>query len=39
VGTIEAQWTEAADAAKLTAVERGLLWRRQILNPAIHYDL
>lgn len=39
VGTIEEQWTEAADAATLTAVERGLLWRRQILNPAIHYDL
>jgi len=24
---------------RLTAVERAQLWRRQVLNPAIHYDL
>lgn len=39
VATIEAAWSEAADAARLTAVQRAQLWRRQILNPAIHCDL
>ncbi|MGL5857084.1 MAG: type II toxin-antitoxin system HipA family toxin [Angustibacter sp.] len=39
VSTIEAEWRDAADAAQLTALERTLLWRRQILNPAIHYSL
>jgi len=33
VGTIRSQWHEAADVARLTAVERGRLWGRQILNP------
>ncbi len=39
VATIEAEWSDAADAARLTTVERAQLWHRQILNPAIHYDL
>jgi serine/threonine-protein kinase HipA len=33
VATIRAEWDEAADVARLTAVERDRLWRRQILNP------
>jgi serine/threonine-protein kinase HipA len=33
VNTIRAEWDEAADAARLTAVERNRLWGRQILNP------
>jgi serine/threonine-protein kinase HipA len=37
VGTIEDQWDEAADAARLTHLERELFWERQILNPYIHY--
>lgn len=39
VATIEAEWSDAADAARLTTGERAQLWHRQILNPAIHYDL
>jgi serine/threonine-protein kinase HipA len=39
VSTIEAAWPQAADAARLTAVERAQMWQRQILNPSIHYDL
>lgn len=39
VSAIEAEWADAADKARLTAVERARIWRRQILNPAIHYDL
>jgi serine/threonine-protein kinase HipA len=33
VDTIRSQWSEAADAARLTAAERDRLWGRQILNP------
>jgi len=33
VGTIRAQWDEAADVTRLTSVERNQLWGRQILNP------
>ena len=33
VDTIRSQWHEAAEAARLTAVERDRLWGRQILNP------
>jgi serine/threonine-protein kinase HipA len=36
ISTIEAEWSEAADAARLAALERAQIWRRQILNPAIH---
>jgi serine/threonine-protein kinase HipA len=39
ISTIEAEWSDAAEAARLTAVERERIWRRQVLNPAIHYDL
>jgi serine/threonine-protein kinase HipA len=33
VDTIRSEWDEAADVARLTSVERGRLWGRQILNP------
>jgi serine/threonine-protein kinase HipA len=33
VDTIRSQWGEAAEVARLTAVERDRLWGRQILNP------
>jgi serine/threonine-protein kinase HipA len=35
---ITREWDEAADEAQLTKAERNYLWRRQILNPYIHYD-
>lgn len=35
---IAREWDDAADEARLTRAERGLLWQRQILNPYIHYD-
>jgi serine/threonine-protein kinase HipA len=38
VTTIEEHWPDAADAARLTDAERRWLWRRQILNPAVHHD-
>jgi len=38
VTIITRQWSDAAEAAQLTAAERQQLWGRQILNPAIHYD-
>ena len=38
VAVINDQWQEAADAARLTELERAQLWGRQILNPAIRYD-
>ena len=31
------QWDDAADAAGLTDADRGQMWGRQILNPAVHY--
>jgi serine/threonine-protein kinase HipA len=34
VTVIREQWDDAADAARLTAADRQLLWERQILNPA-----
>jgi serine/threonine-protein kinase HipA len=33
VDTIRSEWDEAAEAARLTSVERNQLWGRQILNP------
>jgi serine/threonine-protein kinase HipA len=33
VDTIRSEWDEAAEVARLTAVERNQLWGRQILNP------
>jgi serine/threonine-protein kinase HipA len=33
IDTIRTEWDEAADAARLTSVERDRLWGRQILNP------
>jgi serine/threonine-protein kinase HipA len=38
VATIRTEWDEAADVARLTAVERDRLWRRQILNPYVLQD-
>ena len=38
VGVIREQWQDAAEAARLTEVERAQLWERQILNPFIFYD-
>lgn len=32
---IERSWPEAADRGRLTAADRQLLWRRQILNPGV----
>jgi serine/threonine-protein kinase HipA len=37
VTTIREQWHEAADAARLTDLERARLWGRQILNPSVFY--
>ncbi len=37
VSVINDQWDEAAEAARLTELERAQLRGRQILNPAIHY--
>jgi serine/threonine-protein kinase HipA len=31
-------WNEAADAGRLTAADRALLWGRQFLNPATRFD-
>ena len=38
VAVINEEWDDAADAARLTTLERRLLWRRQILNPFVDYD-
>lgn len=38
VTAIREQWTDAADAARLTNLERTRLWGNQILNPFIFYD-
>lgn len=37
VTVITEQWDAAADAAHLTDADRDRMWRRQILNPAVHY--
>lgn len=37
VTVIAEQWDAAADAAELTDADRGQMWGRQILNPAVHY--
>lgn len=37
VGAIADSWDEAADAARLTQVDKDWLWRRQILNPSTSY--
>lgn len=38
VTVITEQWTEAADAARLTTAQRQQMWGRQILNTAIHHN-
>lgn len=38
VTVVRDQWSEAADAARLTQLERAQLWKNQILNPFIFYD-
>lgn len=35
VETIRAQWTDAADACRLSSAERKSFWERLILNPDI----
>jgi len=35
---INEQWSDAADSARLTALERDMLWGRQILNPFIFHN-
>ena len=37
VATIEKGWGDAADAARLTQLQRNQLWHNQILNPYIFY--
>jgi serine/threonine-protein kinase HipA len=39
VDQVHAHWNEAADAARLTAAQRRMLWGRQILNPGALYGL
>jgi serine/threonine-protein kinase HipA len=38
VSTIESEWDEAAEVARLTIAEREQLWGRQILNPYARQD-
>jgi serine/threonine-protein kinase HipA len=38
VDTIRSEWDEAAEVARLTAIERDQLWGRQILNPYAQED-
>lgn len=38
ISVIVAQWDEAADRSHLTASEKDVMWRRQILNPYCLYD-
>ena len=35
VAVIRAEWSDAADRARLTQADRTLLWESQILNPSI----
>lgn len=35
VTTIDGEWDEAADVARLTIQDMTFLWKRQILNPYI----
>jgi serine/threonine-protein kinase HipA len=37
VEVVERNWAEVTDLARLTAAQRNLLWRRQILNPYSGY--
>lgn len=37
LAVINDQWSDAADAARLTEIERQYLWSRQILNPSVRY--
>lgn len=39
VNVIESEWDSAAAACDLTPTERAFLWKRLILNPAIHYEM
>ncbi len=38
VALIRAEWSDAADQARLTQADRDLLWESQILNPSIFYE-
>ncbi|NDL59429.1 type II toxin-antitoxin system HipA family toxin [Phytoactinopolyspora mesophila] len=37
VTVITEQWDDAAESARLTGAEKQQMWRRQILNPSVHY--
>ncbi len=38
VTTVEAQWSDAADAAGLSEADRNALWRRSVLNRSTFYE-
>jgi len=38
VSTIEDDWRDAADAARLSEADRNMLWKRSILNGAVFYE-
>jgi serine/threonine-protein kinase HipA len=37
IDVIDNEWNDAADLARLTALERQQLWHRQFLNESIFY--
>ena len=39
VDVIESEWDSAATACELSLADRTLLWKRLLLNPAIHYEV
>jgi serine/threonine-protein kinase HipA len=38
VSTIEDDWRDAADAARLSEADRNMLWKRSILNDSVFYE-
>lgn len=38
VSTVETQWFDAADIARLTEADRNALWKRSVLNRSTFYD-
>jgi serine/threonine-protein kinase HipA len=38
IETVQTQWQDAADTARLTTRERDTLWQTSILNPAIYWE-
>jgi serine/threonine-protein kinase HipA len=39
IGVVTSNWDEAADHARLTALEKQQMWNRQFLNPGCLYDM